>query len=596
MSTAGSNPTGSVFSYDAVGRVLNNSQCTPQNCSGTPFSLTYAYDLIGDMLTSTNGLGLTLTSTVNAGGRLTSLSNSATGFGSAGTLLGSPNVVHYNAAGAMLTASLGNGINETRTYDGRLRLAGITDGSLYTLTIPASGGYAGNGNILTANDSVNGNWTYSYDAFNRLATATVTGQAYTYAYDRFGNRWQQNGPHSSSVGFDANNHIVPGNGVTYDADGNTTNDGSLGYTYDAEGRIATAGSSYTYTYDAGGRRVRKASAANTLDFLYDAAGNEIAQVSSIGTWMRGEIYADGHHLATYNNSTTYFNHTDWLGTERARSTSAGALYETCTSLPFGDGLTCSGGDPSPMHFTGKERDTESGLDNFGARYDSSQYGRFMTPDWSAKPQGVPYATLNNPQSLNLYSYVQNNPETNRDVDGHFCIFGVIGTTCSPRQEGPPPPRPPPPAPPQFVKDNPTFRTPNQAGVAAARKDQQGQQETGAEHGNNVFGEPGAYTYTDPVTQGQQLTVDQNNTTGVSHTKTVDLRKAPIPPGTDLVGEAHSHRDNIGFGPSDVQRAHDQTIPSMGHPSYQGMYLGLPNGNVVKYDPRTGQQTTFGPGE
>jgi RHS repeat-associated protein len=60
-------------------------------------------------------------------------------------------------------------------------------------------------------------------------------------------------------------------------------------------------------------------------------------------------------------------------------------------------------------FTGKERDFESGLDNFGARYDSSQYGRFMTPDWSAKPQGVPFAILGNPQCLNLYSYVLNNP-------------------------------------------------------------------------------------------------------------------------------------------------------------------------------------------
>jgi RHS repeat-associated protein len=58
-------------------------------------------------------------------------------------------------------------------------------------------------------------------------------------------------------------------------------------------------------------------------------------------------------------------------------------------------------------FTGKERDSESGLDNFGARYFGSGMGRFMTPDWSAKPQGVPYAVLDDPQSLNLYAYVRN---------------------------------------------------------------------------------------------------------------------------------------------------------------------------------------------
>jgi RHS repeat-associated protein len=43
------------------------------------------------------------------------------------------------------------------------------------------------------------------------------------------------------------------------------------------------------------------------------------------------------------------------------------------------------------HFTGKERDTESGLDMFGARYYGSGLGRFMTPDWAAKATAVPYA-------------------------------------------------------------------------------------------------------------------------------------------------------------------------------------------------------------
>lgn len=70
-------------------------------------------------------------------------------------------------------------------------------------------------------------------------------------------------------------------------------------------------------------------------------------------------------------------------------------------------------------FTGKERDTESGLDNFGARYDASSLGRFMTPDWAAKATAVPYAVFGNPQSLNLYSYVLNNPLRHIDADGHY---------------------------------------------------------------------------------------------------------------------------------------------------------------------------------
>jgi RHS repeat-associated protein len=69
-------------------------------------------------------------------------------------------------------------------------------------------------------------------------------------------------------------------------------------------------------------------------------------------------------------------------------------------------------------FTGKERDSESGNDFFGARYYTSTMGRFMTPDWATKPTAVPYAHYGNPQSLNLYSYVNNNPTTTGDLDGH----------------------------------------------------------------------------------------------------------------------------------------------------------------------------------
>ena len=72
-------------------------------------------------------------------------------------------------------------------------------------------------------------------------------------------------------------------------------------------------------------------------------------------------------------------------------------------------------------FTGKERDSESGLDYFGARYYSSSMGRWMSPDWADKPEAVPYSDLWNPQSLNLYGYVNNNPLSQADPDGHCCL-------------------------------------------------------------------------------------------------------------------------------------------------------------------------------
>ncbi len=70
-------------------------------------------------------------------------------------------------------------------------------------------------------------------------------------------------------------------------------------------------------------------------------------------------------------------------------------------------------------FTGKEHDSESGNDYFGARYYASTMGRFLSPDWAAKIEPVPYAKLGDPQSLNLYAYVRNNPLTRFDPDGHY---------------------------------------------------------------------------------------------------------------------------------------------------------------------------------
>jgi RHS repeat-associated core domain len=66
------------------------------------------------------------------------------------------------------------------------------------------------------------------------------------------------------------------------------------------------------------------------------------------------------------------------------------------------------------------------VDYFGARYYSSVLGRFLTPDWSATPVPAPYASLGSPQTLNLYGYVQNNPITGTDPDGHLDIGLALG--------------------------------------------------------------------------------------------------------------------------------------------------------------------------
>lgn len=433
-STAGTSPTGGIFSYDTMARVLNNSQCTPQNCGTGVFPVSYGYDLVGNITSATNGLGTTLTYSYNVAPGLTTISSSLADSNHPGTLLSG---THYNAFAAHTAASLGNGLSESLAYfpRGWLQLVSVgTSGGTYNLSLT----YAGDGDILTANDSVNGNWNYGYDDFNRLCASNKGGQqsltctstnntgqqAFEYVYDRFGNRWQQNvtagsGP-ASSLGFDANNHITSGSSVSYDAAGNVANDGVHSYTYDAENRITgvDGGATASYLYDADGRRVRKTTSGSVVDYIYDLAGHIITEISSTGTWNRGEVYAGGRHVATYKNGTTYFIHPDWLATERARTgVSGGGPVETCTSLPFGDSMNCAGTDLSPLHFTGKERDVETADDYFGARYYNSLQARWLTPDWSARPQAVPYAD-SSPQSLNLYAYVLNNPTTHLDPDGH----------------------------------------------------------------------------------------------------------------------------------------------------------------------------------
>jgi RHS repeat-associated protein len=140
----------------------------------------------------------------------------------------------------------------------------------------------------------------------------------------------------------------------------------------------------------------------------------------------------------------FFNHADWLGTERVRTNSSGVVVQSFTDTPYGMNLAYNpSSDLSPMHFTGKQRDSETGLDNFGARYygGGNSLGRFMTPDWAATPEGVPYASFLDPQTLNQYAYVRNNPMSKEDPDGHGedaavnvqpCPVG-LSTACNPQE-------------------------------------------------------------------------------------------------------------------------------------------------------------------
>jgi RHS repeat-associated protein len=100
--------------------------------------------------------------------------------------------------------------------------------------------------------------------------------------------------------------------------------------------------------------------------------------------------------------------------------------------PDGTGSRCSG----------KERDVESGLDYFLARYYSAAQGRFTSPDefqggavdpftgqQVGQPGPLPYADITDPQTLNKYAYVRNNPLRYTDPDGHCfwdaCVLETV---------------------------------------------------------------------------------------------------------------------------------------------------------------------------
>jgi len=276
-----------------------------------------------------------------------------------------------------------------------------------------------NGNLASQSIAgATGSWqqTYTYDSFNRLTHAAEAGSwSETSSYDRWGNRWvsASNFPlnlstPTAATQFDtatnrlqqeSNGQPLPPN--AYDAQGNLTNHPWIGQmSYDGEGKIwrhIKGGTTVEFTYDGEGRRVKKrVGTAPPTIYVYDATGQLAADYGT----------ADG----TLNCGTCYIT-ADHLGSTRLTTGATGDTAGRLDYFPFGEtipGGAGFGNRPSPtgprQKFTGKERDTETGLDYFGARYFSGPQGRFTSPD-------APFADQfpENPQSWNLYSYTRSNP-------------------------------------------------------------------------------------------------------------------------------------------------------------------------------------------
>jgi RHS repeat-associated protein len=326
-------------------------------------------------------------------------------------------------------------------------------------------------NLTGSTDTVMGTWGFQYDTLNRLISGTPTsgqfnGHNLCWSYDAFGNRTAQSSQTTAcptlpavptaTAAYNVNNQVTwttvnsGSAGFNYDAAGNVTYDNMNSYLYDADGRLCAVMNqpiqgTYSmtgYLYDAEGHRIAKGSISNmtscdpavngfqlTNAYIIGLSGQPESELTmdsnnSLG-WQHTNLSAAGGLLATDDIDETHFYLNDPLGTRRAQTDFAGSLEQTCTGFPYGDGISCTGSAlfPTEQHFTSKERDTESGLDNFGARYYGSTMGRFMSPD----PSGLTYADITNPQTFNLYGYALNNPLRFVDPSGmNVCFYGGQG--------------------------------------------------------------------------------------------------------------------------------------------------------------------------
>jgi RHS repeat-associated protein len=194
-----------------------------------------------------------------------------------------------------------------------------------------------------------------------------------------------------------------------------TNDTLHGYTYDAEGNITKVdnGSTATYTYNALNQRVKTVANGATTEFVFNANGQRVSEwnASTHGE-LKGHYYWGSKPVAYYDTIGTHFQHQDWLGTERMRTSSNSSVEGTYTSFPWGDSEVPTGTDTDANHFATLDHDTESNTDHAEFRQYSNTQGRFLSPD----PYDGSYDPTN-PQSMNRYAYALNNPLSNIDPSG-----------------------------------------------------------------------------------------------------------------------------------------------------------------------------------
>ena len=422
----GGTSASTIFGYDVSGDVTVTYECTPTGCGNQAWdrSLSYSYDLGGNLTGENDQVAGSITYGRSPAGEATSITqNTYQNTTNPAKLVSSVSNTPFGPG----SWSLGNGLSGASGFDtsGRMANSSLCQNSSSPF---CSGGtqlwghsiqYTG-ARIIQVCDTIQNECANStYDEMNHLTAMTdVThngGDAgsFTYTYDRYGNRLSET---SSNTGTMPNYSINPANnrisGFGYDAAGNITSDGTHSYSYDAEGNLLTVdgGSTATYIYDAMNHRISSATTAGKFEYVYDIFGHQTsAWYTTQNFGFLGRIYWGNRQLAWRGaNGATWFQHGNYLGTTRLRTDYQGHMAASQQSGPFGEDLNQttqeSGGNQDAAQYTGLDLDSESGTSHAQFRQLSTVQGRWMSPD----PYDGSY-DLTNPQSLNRYSYVLNNP-------------------------------------------------------------------------------------------------------------------------------------------------------------------------------------------
>lgn len=446
------------WDYDTMGRVLDDKRTTIGLAKTTAY--TYAPYLNGSISSVSYPSGRVVNYTTGAAERLLAAADSSTNYVSA---------VHYAPQGALAATgygAAGNAISVTGIYNNRLQPCWIYGtsstalaanhqcadtaaiGNMLDLKYNYNPGL-NNGNVIgiANNRDTTRSMAFAYDLLNRITSAQTTSTYATstancwgelYGIDAWGNLSSRNNLSSQYTGCTQEQSFsttatvqnqLPLTGNKYDSAGNlfqaTVGGATNSYSYNAENQLQSmTGLSTTtnYIYDGDGKRVEKTGGTAKI-YWYGADGNVLDETDSTGSFTNTSfseyIYFGGRRIARRDSGgNVYYYLADHLGTSRVMGQvlsgqSTATLCYDADFYPFGGERTVTNLCSQNYKFTGKERDTESGLDNFGARYYASSFGRFMTSD----PSNFYLKHLVDPQGLNPYAYTRNNPMAYVDPDG-----------------------------------------------------------------------------------------------------------------------------------------------------------------------------------